>query len=103
MKEEPTDFSSQIPPTPLYERGARGDFSGPRVAGPPWKIIKKGVKMKRMVFLPVLLVLGAVLIGLVPGIAGAEEPYPPRPIQAIVPFPPGGVSDLVARPCALSK
>jgi len=58
--------------------------------------------MKRMGFLPVLLVLGAMFIGLVPGMARAEEPYPSRPIQAIVPFPPGGVSDLVARPFAAS-
>jgi tripartite-type tricarboxylate transporter receptor subunit TctC len=32
----------------------------------------------------------------------AAEVYPPRPIQIIVPFPPGGVADLVARPFAAS-
>jgi tripartite-type tricarboxylate transporter receptor subunit TctC len=36
----------------------------------------------------------------VPGFAGAVEVYPSRPIQVIVPFPPGGVADLVARPMA---
>ena len=30
----------------------------------------------------------------------AAESYPVRPIQVIVPFPPGGVADLVARPLA---
>jgi len=35
----------------------------------------------------------------------AAEPYPVRPIQVIVPFPPGGVADLVGRPftAALEK
>ena len=35
-------------------------------------------------------------------VAGAAEPYPSRAIQIIVPFPPGGVADLVARPFAAS-
>ena len=32
----------------------------------------------------------------------AAEAYPSRPLQVIVPFPPGGVADLVARPFAAS-
>jgi tripartite-type tricarboxylate transporter receptor subunit TctC len=46
----------------------------------------------------VLVCLGAMNFLL--GQALAEEPYPTRPVQIIVPFPPGGVADLVARPLA---
>ena len=58
--------------------------------------------MKRIVFSSIVLVICAVLSGLVPGISQAQEAYPSKPIQIIVPFPPGGVSDLIARPFAFS-
>ena len=35
-----------------------------------------------------------------PAAAGAQEPFPGRAINAIVPFPPGGFVDITARPLA---
>ncbi len=49
---------------------------------------------------PRLLTALLVLCLVLPLGVGAEEPYPSRPIQLIVPFPPGGVADLTARPLA---
>jgi len=43
-----------------------------------------------------IVVLIAVCLGLT-GRAGAAEPFPARPLTMIVPFPPGGPSDVLAR------
>jgi len=51
--------------------------------------------MLRRLFSVLALVLAAV-----PAIA--DEPYPSRPISIVVPFPPGGIADLTARPLAAS-
>ena len=37
---------------------------------------------------------------LVPGMVQSQEPFPIRPITVVVPFPPGGIADLTARPLA---
>jgi len=37
---------------------------------------------------------------LLPGAALAQAPWPSRPLRIIVPFPPGGLADLLARPLA---
>jgi tripartite-type tricarboxylate transporter receptor subunit TctC len=54
--------------------------------------------MKKILF--ILSVVGFVALAFSLGGAEGADVYPSRPIQVIVPFPPGGVADLVARPLA---
>jgi tripartite-type tricarboxylate transporter receptor subunit TctC len=43
---------------------------------------------------------GAFLSAALPLAAGAQSDYPSKPVTMIVPFPPGGVADITARPVA---
>jgi tripartite-type tricarboxylate transporter receptor subunit TctC len=44
--------------------------------------------------------LSLVVLAAAPVLAAAQAPWPDKPITMIVPFPPGGVADTVARPVA---
>jgi tripartite-type tricarboxylate transporter receptor subunit TctC len=55
----------------------------------------KNIKRSRQRWLAVSV---AAVVALASGAAGSQPKFPERPIRVIVPFPPGGINDVVARP-----
>jgi tripartite-type tricarboxylate transporter receptor subunit TctC len=50
----------------------------------------------------VSIAVAGLLLSAAPLVAHAEESWPSKPITLVVPFPPGGVADTVARPVAVA-
>lgn len=47
-----------------------------------------------------LFAAAAAALAMIPAMAIAQSDYPSRPVSMVVPFPPGGVADITARPLA---
>src|SRR3989442_7272722 len=46
--------------------------------------------------------IALIVLALLAGLAFAQDAYPSRPITMVIAFPPGGVTDVTARPTALA-
>jgi tripartite-type tricarboxylate transporter receptor subunit TctC len=56
--------------------------------------------MKKIPLLKTSIVAAGMILAALSGVAHADDAWPSKPITMVVPFPPGGVADTVARPVA---
>jgi hypothetical protein len=85
MKQDTRAFSSEV------ETGSRHENASNQKSRAPFRFYRNG---KSSGIWPAIVIAVALVAGAVPGRA---QDYPSRPITVIVPFPPGGASDVVAR------
>ena len=90
--------AAAVPEVGRSSCGSRSTASARSRTGSSEALIEPGDKMKRRTLLAHAGALATVCAAALPVLA--QTSYPDKPVTMIVPFPPGGVADTVARPVA---